>query len=83
MLYQFPSEFEFSVGFIEVIAKCTYSGYFSTFRQDSEFLKNNELLNAIASDSSGFTHEVFIYLSFVLFYFFILFFYLIFLFFLN
>jgi hypothetical protein len=58
IITQYPSEFEFSVGFVEVIAKCTYSGYFQTFRQDSESLRNTELLGTISSFSNDFESEV-------------------------
>jgi hypothetical protein len=57
MISQFPSEFEYSIGFLEVIAKCTYSGYFSTFRQDCESHRNAELLGAISNFATEFNSE--------------------------
>jgi hypothetical protein len=63
MIFQFPSEFEFSIGFVEVVAKCTYSGYFSTFRQDCESSRNFELLDAIKNISVDFDNEDLSYTS--------------------
>ena len=63
MISQFPSEFEYSVGFLEVIAKCTYSGYFSTFRQDCESHRNAELLGAVSNLATDFESEDLSYTS--------------------
>jgi hypothetical protein len=57
MISQFPSEFEYSIGFLEVLAKCTYSGYFSSFRQDCESQRNAELLSAISNFAIEFDSE--------------------------
>jgi hypothetical protein len=43
LLNQYPTEFEFSSGFLEVLMVCAYSGYFSSFRGNCERERLEEL----------------------------------------
>ena len=43
LINQFPTEFEFSSGLLEVIIMCAYSGFFSSFRQNCEWKRCEEL----------------------------------------
>lgn len=43
LLNQYPTDFEFSSGFLEVLMMCTYSGLFSSFRHNCERQRKEEL----------------------------------------
>lgn len=58
LINQFPSEFEFTPGFIEVVSQCTFSGYFSSFRGNCERARNTELASAVSNFSEEFDSEV-------------------------
>jgi myotubularin-related protein 1/2 len=58
LIHQFPSEFEFSTGFIEVVSQCTFSGYFSSFRGNCERLRNAELASSVSTFTEEFNAEV-------------------------
>lgn len=58
LIHQFPSEFEYSTGFLEVVSQCTFSGYFSSFRGNSERQRNAELMGAVSMFTEEFNAEV-------------------------
>ena len=58
LLHQFPSEFEFSSGFVEVVSQCAFSGYFSSFRGNCEKSRNVELASAVSTYMEEFDKEV-------------------------
>lgn len=43
LLNQYPTDFEFSSGFLEVLMMCAYSGLFSSFRHNCERQREEEL----------------------------------------